>query len=516
MRALKTNGKSRRMSKLVAGKREEMIREFYARMFMLGGMITATDTYKRTMGHASEHFSLAPAAYHVTMRRAPTEKGAGDRMIMAGHEAMLNQWFNRPLKRRDIEIAKDWCLNGSRIRAFPSKLWDKVLADHKGKQNIYLDVDVWGFPGGQTFLKGVPCLSFQGIGGLITYLEPAMCRYFAPVIQATKARLMGMVTDRDAEFGLRAAVNEIANIVLLQARFIGSGGRGRLTSNDSAEFMWPDLFGAIGTIGHEFMCSNQDLSRSLGDCEYEMMELAVRNLHNAKLLPDLVDAETVGLENVIKALLAHPEKSQCGVRLDSGDIAAQTVLYHNEMAAAGLVPERDIVFEDEVTPDTTAHVYSYFEAQTGRPSNKLFPGAGGYWWKGVHRDVLSTGFKRSQTDGKPNIKFSNSPGKESVPGNVRVYGRGDTMYIADVTETVDGEPLFVQLVKQGRIVYNESFQTQAARSDQTWDKYSRVELSPLIAGYIRQFSDKRQTERAAALERRQARTRERDAAKPGA
>jgi len=35
----------------------------------------------------------------------------------------------------------------------------------------------------------------------LTYLEPAMCRYFAPVIQATKARLMKLATPRDAEFG---------------------------------------------------------------------------------------------------------------------------------------------------------------------------------------------------------------------------------------------------------------------------------------------------------------------------
>lgn len=497
-----TTAKSRRMQKLIASKRVEMVAEFYSKMYMLGGMITATDTYKRPMGEASEHFSLTPAAYHVTMRRAPTEKGGGDQMIMAGHEPMLHQWFNRPLKRRDILIAKEWCLTGSRVRSFPVALWDRILSDQKGKQNIYLPVDVWGFPGGQTFLKGVPCTTFESpYGGVISYLEPAMCRYFAPVIQATKARLMGLVTDRDAEFGLRAAVNELANIVLLQARYVGSGGRGQLTSNDTAEFMWPDLFGAIGTIGHEFMCSNQDLERALGDCEYEMMELAVRKLHNAKLLPDLVDAETIGLENVIKALLAHPEKTKAGARLDSGDIAGQTVLYHEEMSYAGITPARDIVFEDEVTPETTERVYRHFEAETGLPSDKLFPGAGGYWWKGVHRDVLSTGFKRSQTGGKPNIKFSNSPGKESIPGNIRVYGRGDVMYVADVSETVDGEPLYVQLVKQGRIVYDESFQDQAKRSDATWGKYAKMELSPLVAGWIKQFSDKREVERTAARAR---------------
>ena len=29
----------------------------------------------------------------------------------------------------------------------------------------------------------------------------------------------------------------------------------------------------------------------------------------------------------------------------------------------------------------------------------LFPGAGGYWWKLVHRDTLAAAFKRTATEG---------------------------------------------------------------------------------------------------------------------
>src|SRR5207248_4376180 len=153
--------------------------------------------------------------------------------------------------------------------AFPHAVWDAVLARNPG-EDVYLPVDVWGFPGGQTLFAGVPCLSFEGVGGAISYLEPAMCRYFAPVIQATKARLMKLATPRDAEFGLRSAPNELTNLVLLLARYVG--GRGRLTSNDTAEFLFPDLFQSIGTIGHEMMCAGQSFDRSLGEAEYEMMD----------------------------------------------------------------------------------------------------------------------------------------------------------------------------------------------------------------------------------------------------
>src|SRR5205823_10959250 len=133
----------------------------------------------------------------------------------------------------------------SAVHAFPQLLWDTILRSQPG-DDIFLPIDIWGFPGGQTFLAGVPCLFVEGTGGAVSYLEPAMCRYFAPVIQATKARLMKLATPRDAEFGLRTAPNEVANLVLLLARFVGGGGR--LTSNDTAEFLYPELFQAVGTI----------------------------------------------------------------------------------------------------------------------------------------------------------------------------------------------------------------------------------------------------------------------------
>src|SRR5262249_45262704 len=154
-------------------------------------------------------------------------------------------------------------------------------------------------------------------------------RYFAPVLQATKARLMKLATPRDAEFGLRAAPNEVANIVLLLARYVGGGGQ--LTSNDTAEFLYPELFRAVGTIGHEMMSAAQSFDRSLGEAEYEMMDRFITAMGRASLLCDLVDAESVGLENALRVMRAHPETDQVGIRVDSGDIAGQCVLYFRKM-----------------------------------------------------------------------------------------------------------------------------------------------------------------------------------------
>jgi nicotinate phosphoribosyltransferase len=473
-----------------AAKRAEMRDEFFARLFVLGGFIGATDTYKRTMWAAVPDIAKARAGYALTFRKALPEPGAGKQLIMAGHEAMLAQWFHRPLKRKDIELARQWFSERANVRAFPGEVWDAVLENQRGEE-IYLPVDIWGFPGGQTFLAGVPCLSFEGPGGVVSYLEAAMCRYFAPVIQATKARLMRQATERDAEFGLRSAVNEAANIVLLLARYVG--GRGQLTSNDTAEFMWPELFKTVGTIGHEMMCAAQRFERSLGEAEYEMMDRFITATGSASLLCDLVDAESVGLENALRVIKAHPETDRVGIRVDSGDIAEQCVLYFRKMKEAGISP-RTIVFEDEVTPESVRKVYDHFRRETGLEPTMLFPGAGGYWWRLVHRDTLSAAFKRSATEDRPNVKFSNSPGKESLGGYLRVHGRGDTLVIGDASEEPPGEPLFVKLVEQGRVVYREDFEEQAARADRTWGRYTRFELSPRVAGWMQQFNDMREAE----------------------
>lgn len=474
--------------------------EMWARMFLPGGLPAATDTYKRTMWSAVPDLAVRPAAYSLTMRRGITEPGAEGRLIMAGHEAMLAQWFHRPLRRREIELARDWATRGSAVPAFPHAVWDAVLVLADG-DDIRLPIDVWGFPGGQSFVPGVPCLSIEGIGGLVSYVEPAFCRYFAPIIQATKARLMREATPRDAEFGLRSAFNEVAHLVMLLARYVGgSDGQPQLTSSDLAEFLYPELFRSVGTIGHEMMSAGQAPGKSLAEAEYEMMDRFVAAHGQAALLTDLVDAESVGLENALRVMKAHPNNTKVGIRVDSGDTAGQCVLYFQAMQAAGL-GVRTIVFEDEVTPETVRAVYERFRRETGVEPTMLFPGAGGYWWRGVHRDTVSAAFKRTATDDRPNVKFSNSPGKESLGGRLRVYADGDTMVVADVAEPAPGEPLFVRLVEQGRVVYRESFGEQAARAGTTWKRFRRWTLAPGLRATMERITQQRGHEVAAARKR---------------
>ncbi len=471
----------------ITAKREVMLHDFLSGWFILGSLVSS-DTYKRTMWSADENLSRMKAAYHLTFRKSLPETNADNRLIMAGHEWLLRQWFLKPFKRQDIEIAIQWYTQHSAIRAFPVKTF-KGLLEGETADAIYLPIDIWGFPGGQTFFAKVPCMSFEGIGGIVSFIEPHMCRYFGPVIQATKGRLMFEAAgERHAEFGYRSDPNDLMSIAKLLSIYIGNDGNRLRTSCDVAEFIFPDLFEAIGTIGHEFMSSLQDFSKGLDQAELEAMDVFVSNLESASLLCDLVDAETVGLENAIRIMKKYPGNDNIGIRVDSGDLAAQCVQYYNRMVNEG-IKNRLIVFEDEVTPDKVREVYSFFQEKTGMEPVVLFPGAGGYYYRLFHRDTVSAAFKRSMTEDRPNTKFSNSPGKESVPGRVRVYEQGNRIIVAAAEEKIDGIPLFVKLVENGRIIYSEDmdFPTQARRAGQTWDKYKGFEYSPRIYEWRNKF-----------------------------
>src|SRR3954464_13448068 len=134
-----------------AAKRDAMREEFFARHFLLGGWLGGTDTYKRTMWAAVPDVALARAGYALTLRRGLPEPGSDGQLIMAGHEAMLAQWFHRPLRRADVELARRWFSDRAAVRAFPHAVWAAPLAAQRADA-LPLPIDVWGFPGGQTFL----------------------------------------------------------------------------------------------------------------------------------------------------------------------------------------------------------------------------------------------------------------------------------------------------------------------------------------------------------------------------
>src|SRR5205823_13906643 len=59
-----------------AAKRAAMREEFFAKLFLLGGFLGGTDTYKRTMWAAVPDIAVQRAGYSLTMRKGLPEAGA--------------------------------------------------------------------------------------------------------------------------------------------------------------------------------------------------------------------------------------------------------------------------------------------------------------------------------------------------------------------------------------------------------------------------------------------------------
>ncbi len=453
----------------------------------------ATDTYKRTMSSSGQVFANNFAVYTLAARRGFSEDlseedkefgeamQASGRLIMAGLEKMLYPWFMEPVTEDEVDRAREFFTKRAAVRAFPEKAWQAVL-DNDG----YFPIDIYALPGGQTFLfdaregRHVPIMSVEGIGALVSHLEPHFENMYAPIIHATKAMLMHTATGPQfAEFGLRSDQNLNNHVSLMLALYIGGGFK--LTSDDQAEYLFPDYFRSIGTIGHEFVMAYQREGLSLEEAQEKAFDDFVAANQRSALLPDTLDTIGSGLPAILKQVLKNQGNGRVIMpRFDSGNIIEQCIEWKRMTLAAG-IKNVQMVVEDGYTPERASITKSSYQA-AGFDPDDILVGAGGYFQEGCTRDRISFAYKRSATEheGKleASLKFSDSSGKNSLPGQLRVFGHGNTLIVAQAGEDVDGVPLMQKVVDNGRIVYDESLEAQRQRALETWNKYIFIEYSP--------------------------------------
>ncbi|MBI4147208.1 hypothetical protein HY494_00995 [Candidatus Woesearchaeota archaeon] len=456
--------------------------------------VAATDTYKRTMGGSSAIFSEQAAVYTLAARKALEEENVNGRYIMAGLEKMLYPWFAEPITKTEIEKAKNFFTSTAAVTKFPQSAWEAVLRNY-GR----MPVDIYALPGGQTFLakegKHVPIMSVEGNGALVSHLEPHLEGIYAPIIQATKARLMKEeVGQQFAEFGLRADENENNHITLMLALYVG--GKFSLTSDDQAVLLFPEYFKDIGTIGHEFIMAYQRDGISLEEAQEKAFRDFVAVNQRSALLPDVINTLHSGLPAILKLVQEYQGTEKIIVpRFDSGDVAAQCIYWKKMTLDAG-ISNTKMVVEDGYTPAKARETKQKY-AQAGFNSDDIIVGAGGYFRQVCTRDAASLVYKRSATeyDGKleTSLKFSDSPGKESIPGRIRIYEQDRRLIVAQESEKIDGKPLMVKVVDNGKIKYDEDLHQQAERAEKTWNKYDTVEYSQLTQKLIRERTDERNT-----------------------
>jgi nicotinate phosphoribosyltransferase len=458
--------------------------------------VATSDTYKRTMSGSSAVFADNFACYSLAARKALKEEGVEGRGIMAGIERMLYPWFMNPITLQEVESAKEFFTKRASVKKFPSNAWEAVL-----RNDGFMPVDIYGLPGGQTFLvrdgKYVPLMSVEGIGAIATHLEPHLEHVYADTIQATKARLFVQAAgERSAEFGLRADRENNTHVSTMLALYVGGGLR--FTSDDQTSFLFPDSFKDIGTVGHEYIQAHQRSHLTLEQAQEDAFRTFVNANDRSALLPDVISTISSGLPAILKIKEENRGNGKTIIpRFDSGDIDSQNVEWTRMALSAGFA-EEDRVVESGYTPAKARETRRKY-SEAGFDPEKIIVGAGGYFQSGCDRDAVSLVYKRSATeyDGKleHQLKFSDSPGKESLPGQIRIYEHGRKLIVAQEGELVEGKLLTVPLVKNGRIVYHETLDEQRQRAAMTWNAYDSVEYSPLTQALI----DHRTAERNSAL-----------------
>lgn len=434
----------------------------------------ATDTYKRTMATTGQIFAENAADYSLAARLGLQEDGANGRLVMAGLEKTLYPWFIEPITDAEMEEAKKFFLERANTKRF-AKEWEMVRGN-----GGYMPIDIYSLPGGQTFLTGeaghVPMLVAEGPGSLVSHIEPQLVTIYAPVIEATKARIIEERLGDVIEFGLRSSRSIPDHHARMISLYVG-GGIAK-TSDDEAVLLFPKYFTDVGTTGHEFIMAYQREGKTLEEAQEAAFEDFVSHNDFSVLLTDTIDTKRSGIPAVIRMKEKYRGKTILP-RFDSGDLADQCV-YWGRICEDLRVEDRRMVVEDGITPEKGQRIRDAYTAAGFDPKDIIF-GVGGYFEKGVTRDAISLAYKRSATlygdKLEKQIKFSDAAGKISMPGRIRIYGDGDTLVVAQHDEEVGGEPLMIKVVENGRLVYNETLEAQRARALRTWDAYRKVEYS---------------------------------------
>ena len=455
--------------------------------------VAATDTYKRTMSGSSKVFDENFSVYNLAARKGLEEENVNGRYVMAGLEKMLYPWFINPITEKEVNKAKEFFTTKGAVDKFPEEVWQTVI-DNEGR----MPVDIWSLPGGQTFLakdgKYVPMMSVEGRGSLVSHLEPHLESIYAPIIQSTKARLFKEEAGTQfAEFGLRSDENENNHITLLMALYVG--GKFKLTSDDQAVLLFPEYFKDIGTIGHEFIMAYQRNRITLEQAQEEAFRDFVKANKRSALLPDVINTINSGLPMILKLVKEYQGTDKIIMpRFDSGNVAEQCIYWKKMTLEAG-IKETKMVVEDGYTPLKARETKTKY-AEAGFNPEDIIVGAGGYFRNNCTRDAASLVYKRSATEYEgvleSSLKFSDSPGKESIPGRVRIYEHENKLIVAQEGEEIEGKLLMVKVVNNGKIIYSEDLNVQAERAEQTWNKYDTIEYSPMTLKLIKERTKERE------------------------
>ncbi len=308
--------------------------------------------------------------------------------------------------------------------------------------------DVWAVPEGTVVFPNepivqviAPILEAQLVETFVVnqiHLQSVIASKAARVVEAARGRKV-------VDFGARRAHGTDAALKVARAGYLaGLAGTSNLLA--AREYGIP----AFGTMAHSFI--------QAFDNELDAFDAFARLYPGTTLLVDTYDTLR-GVDHVIE-LAQHRERLDvAAVRLDSGDLGALSKATRAKLDAAGL---------NHVEIFASSGLDEYRIAQLmddGCPIDSFAVGT--KFVVAQDAPALDMAYKLVEYDGTGRTKFSS--GKVIYPGRKQVVRRlergvfaGDTIGQAD--EQLDGEPLLVPVMKNGRRLPQHDPDLQTSRN----------------------------------------------------
>jgi nicotinate phosphoribosyltransferase len=420
-------------------------------------MALFADFYEFTMAQADvndENNGICTANYFV--RSIPQ----GQYLIVAGLEQVVHYILNLRFTDADLKWLQDSQMAQDMSDDFVNYL-----------RHFKFGGDIYAVPEGIPVFANEPLINVTGptidVQMFETYLLSIM--NFQTLIATKTSRMIHAARGGTCfDFGARRAHGRDAGILAARASFIG-GVAGTSLVIAGRYFDIP----CVGTVAHKFI---QDRPSEL-----EAFRAYAKSFpHNTVLLIDTYDT-IQGTKNaccVGKEMEAQGYRLR-GVRLDSGDLLRLSKEVRALLDSAGLTYVKIFAsgdldeFKIDQLKEQNAPIDGFgigTRLATGANFNPLTGEGGASALPGVYKHV-------ERIDGSgvtPTMKFSDEPGKSTLPGRKQVYRfhNANGCYERDVISLWDeapqgGEALLASIVRQGKLVCNfpsiKELQTRATK-----------------------------------------------------
>ena len=423
------------------------------------------DLYELTManGYFNSGDKNARVAFDVFYRKNPDRGGFA---IFAGLEQIVEYVENLHFSKEDVDYLRS-------LKIFTEDFLQYL-------ENFRFSGDIYAFPEGTVMYPTEPIVTV--VAPLIDaqLVETAiLAQINHQSLVATKtARIVKAAEGKGvSDFGARRAHNMDAAVYGARASYIGG-------ANGTATVLAGQMFGipVSGTMAHSWVMYYKD--------EYTAFKTYAENYPDGTvLLVDTYDTIKSGIPNAIrvaKEVLEPMGKRLKGIRIDSGDLAYQSIKVRKMLDEAGLEDCKIIV-----SNSLDEHTISSLNTQKAcidsyGVGERLITGASSDY-SDETLSLLGAVYKVAavEENGKfePRIKISGSVEKITNPGLKKVYrvydanGKAKADLIAKVDEEVDlsgefrfvdpdmpwrnlkftgctAKPLQVKIFENGKLVYD--------------------------------------------------------------